>query len=201
MMWLKRLFSTNADGITLIEHLQKMLAYHQLMMELYNRAAVSADNDPSKLKTDMRPVMAFKWRLLKHIDSEHEAFKVPDSESQKAAYSACSLAIALMHARRVGQDATVSAIIAGESPRDYRHLDDREFEAVDSLQRHSHVVTKELGIGTSQWVQINCNAYNAVRKELDLKPFGYDEFGRMLYEEVSGKQVDFFPEYNPNDDS
>ena len=146
-----RLASKNDPTMSLIRHLQKMLAYQQLSMERYNDAASFASGSPSSsgmavgnvpfnvqnrtlVSQHVIPALEYKIELIRSMKDQHEQAGQLVTEEIRQPYDEMSAAINVMLERANLQYSGFSSWVQNpDSDVDVTRLDQDEFDLISDL--------------------------------------------------------------------
>ena len=215
MSWFSRsrLSAQDKDaGLVLIWHLQKMLAYQQVAMEGYNDAmARSAGmgtttneglmnmqpamlmSDPAAVRQHVLPALTRKIEIFQSMEREHKAISRPTTKALRQAYDDFSSALRLMQERARLQHEGFSAW--ADDPTldvDMIRLDAPEFEAISRSAASLNELIAKIQLETNAWLDVNCDAFNAVRASIGLPPMSGADFRSTHLGGLAGEPARFF---------
>lgn len=213
MPWFSRsLRKADKDAAELlIRHLQKMWAYQQLSMEIYNDAFALAAGipppsgealgrpqpatftSPAAASQYVIPALERKMGVIRSMTEQHEQASQLVTKNSRQSYNDATSAIRLMldraHLQHEGftswiQDPTLDV----ETTR----LDAPESAAVERALRSLNLLIKRVGLTTDDWMEINRGAFNDVRAADGLPPLDHEKFRSMYLDLLNGERVRFF---------
>ena len=189
-----------------------MLAYQQLAMEGYNDAmALSAGtgtptneglmrpavlvSDPSAVRQHVLPALTRKNDIFQSVESEHTAIGQPTTKALRQAYDDFSSALRVMQERARLQHEGFGAWV--EDPTldvevTPSRLDAAEGEAITRAAASLNELISKVGLDTDEWLDVNCDAFNAVRASIGLPAMSSADFRNTYFGGLVGEPARFF---------
>lgn len=198
------------SGLALIRHLQKMLAYQQLTMEGYNDAVAFAAgvgtptnegllrlratvSDTSAVTEHVLPALRAKQQVLKSMETEHTNMGQPTTDTLKRAYDDFSRSLRVMQERTRLQYDGFSAWVEDQTLAvETSRLDAAEQQAMDQALGSLNELIRKVGVDRNAWLDLVCDAFNAVRESVGLLPMPAQEFRTIYLGGLAGKPARFF---------
>jgi hypothetical protein len=199
---------TNSEkdaALALIRHLQSVYAYQQLARERYNDALVAAglgtrgselshrsatgQTTRSTVSEFVMPAWALKDAVLAHMQDTHVAFGKPTARSLQPAYEDGSNLLRTMRTRAEAQRAGWEAWLADSrsSNVDTTEFARSEVEALDKSIGSLNALIKSVGLTPDAWLDLNCDAFNTVRRFAGLGALSKGDFrARFVAGQASG---------------
>jgi hypothetical protein len=197
-------------GRELIEHIQRMLAYQQLSMERYNDAVAGAAGMPALTDEGLRrpvvaltdteairervvPALRAKVEILREMQEHHGRFTRPTCRQLRRAYDDFSHALSLLRDRADLQSKVFSSFLDhSASIPDTTQVDAAELAAMDRALKTLNELIASVGIDGDAWMELNCEAFNAVRKAVGLGPLRLQDFQRTFIGGLEGQPARYF---------
>ena len=206
--------SQKETALNLVNHLQTMLAYQQLSMEIYNDAAVTIDggeithgdelfvrsqftfHNPTLVAKYIIPAMEKKIEIFQLMKTKHEKASIlatANSNFQQP-YQDMTLAISAMleraHYMYQGFKQWVNDEMATGS---LTGLDENERGAVNNaIISLNQLIFQKIGLTYDEWLDIVQDSMNYVRASVKLTPLSKDIFRSRYMSGISGEHVRFF---------
>jgi hypothetical protein len=196
------------QSLSLIFHLQKMLAFQQLSMEITNDATILAIGTP--LVDEIRhqsvslmspelfgqhvlPALLHKYSILEKLKQEHDVFGTPSIPKHAKLYELFSqFFIALMERGKLQIEEGTKWVANPSIDADMTRLDDAERNAMTSSLVALNKFIRKQGLSEDKFLNINCRAFNAVRQSIGLAPLSLPDFSSRYFSGISGMRVRFF---------
>jgi hypothetical protein len=200
-------------ALELIRHLQTMYAYQQFAMERVNDAgAVAAGTgtptdeglvrpqmllwQPRAVAEYVLPALQTKLETLALMDKQHRAFFCePGVGPIRLAYDDFTSLLAIMRERATLQYEGFNAWSKDPSlETDVSGLDSAESAALNkSVASLNDLIAKAgLRVNEEPWLELNCEAFNAVRGSVGLPPLSGPDFRRRYFGGMAGRPARFF---------
>lgn len=212
-------FSTRLSGIqkeealAMVRHLQTMLAYQHLAMEVYNDAtAVVAGkiphgaevtqranvnfSDPTLVAQYVIPAVAKKIEIFQLVEAKHQEVSGLVNTILQEPYQEMTVAInAMLERARYQYQGFQQWVNHPQVDVDTKDLDRDELAAIDSAIRAlNELIFKKIRLTSDEWLDIVQEAFNSVRASLKLIPLGKDSFRSQYMRGINGEYVRFFKE-------
>ena len=193
-----------------MRHLQEMLAYQQLAMEIYNDACAAVVGDPPHgAEVWARPTAAFSSPALVSeyvipaLEKKIEIFKLMETKHKLASalaptklqlpYQEMTSAIRVMLDRaHLQYDGFTEWIQNPQTAIDVRRLDKPELSAIDRAVMALNDLVRKAGLTHDEWMDLNQEVFNSVRTSRGLVPLDRDVFRSRFFRGTSGEHVRFF---------
>lgn len=200
--------SQKKEALALVDHLQTMLAYQQLTMEIYNDA-IAGDtgeiphgaelthrfgvvfSDPTLVAKYVLPAMEKKIEIFQLMETKHRnaSFLAPGSFQQP--YHDMTLAISALleraHYMYQGFRKWVNNEVRNAN---VTGLEEKERMAIDrAIKSLNELIFQKIGLTTDEWLVINQKAFNTVRTSLQLPPLDIRDFISRYTRGVNGEHV------------
>jgi hypothetical protein len=198
-------------GLILIKHLQKMFAYQQLSMERYNDALAFAARidtptneflsprqsvtlfDVSAVREYVLPALQMKFQTLQIMENEHRNIEQTTSNILKPVYTDFSQQLTAMQKRTRLQYECFSAWIQDQTRSlDTTQVDETERQAMDRTCISLNELINKVGLDVDAWLDVVCDAHNAVRETIGISPMKAQEFREIYFSGLAGKPARFF---------
>ncbi len=213
MEFLNKLFGSSTKKETdleFISHFQRLLAFQQLFMEQYNDALAKVANlgelrnegfsrpivsfdDPDAVAKYVIPALKEKVEILDGMENEHQKIGEPESVKIKEIYHNFTDALRVMKERAQLQLDGFSAFVNDEDVEiDMTQLDNAEVQSMDKALLNLNETMGNLGLSGEEFLKINCDAFNYVRKSVGLSPLSNQQFQEIYFAGISGQPARFF---------
>ena len=197
----------------LIGHLQKMLTYQQLALEIYNDALASVSGalnqdevvsrpqvslpNPAIVSEYLLPALQRKIEIIRSMEDQHNAAEElvgQDLKNLRPPYEDMKSAIHLMLQRAQLQLKGFTSWIANPSDEtDTTSLDGPELQAIDqAIMTLNALIFEKVGLTNEEWMEVNRHAFDDVRGAVGLSPLSQAEFHNRYSRGVVGEHVRFF---------
>jgi hypothetical protein len=198
------------NNIKYIFHFQRLLAFQQLFMEQYNDAFAKAAgleklsneaferpiatlDNPEAIVKYIVPALQKKTKILASMEIEQNEMGEPQSETLRAVYQDFTKALWAMKERAQLQYEGFNTFVNNELiDEDITELDSVELEAMDRAILRLNDVVMNLGLSGEDFLKINCDAFNSVRKDVGLSPMSNQQFQDIYFAGISGQPARFF---------
>jgi len=204
--------SQKEGALMLVRHLQEMLAYQQLAMEIYNDAFAAVVGDPphgAEVWARPRPKAAFdspalvsdiiipalekKIEILKLMETKHQMASALASSKLQVPYQEMTSAIHVALDRaQLQYNGFTRWVQSPQTAVDITRLDEPERLAADRAIKALNDLIKRVGLTSDEWIDINQEAFNSVRAYLGLVPLDRDVFRSRYFLGLTGERVRFF---------
>lgn len=203
----------NAQALRLIVHLQKMLAYQQLSMEVLNDSVGAITEIPTneverpeafldstnqvEFEQNVLPALQRKLNILEKLSEEHKAFCRPVIPQHADIYDLFSEFFTALTERGKLQITKGKKWVANPNVDvDASRLDEVEKQSMSkSLPALNKLIMKH-GLSNEDFLQINCEAFNSIREFVGLAPLPLVEFVSRYFAGMSGQRARFFTDYD-----
>lgn len=193
-----------------ISHFQRLLAFQQLFMERYNDAIVKVANfgelrnegflrpivsfdDPNAVAEFIIPAIKEKIDILDKMQIEHQKIGEPEPYKIKEIYRDFTDSLKIMNERAQLQLNGFSAFVNdGNVDTDMTQLDDAEVQSIDKALLNLNQTIENLKLSGEEFLEINCEAFNSVRKSIGLSPLSNQQFQEIYFAGLSGQPARFF---------
>ena len=213
MEFLNKLFGSSQKkeiDFKFISHFQKLLAFQQLFMEQYNDALAKVAglgelrnegfsrptvslNDSDDIAQYIIPALRKKATILDKMETEHQERGEPESDKFKEIYQNFTNALLVMKERAQLQLDGFSAFVNDEDVDIVMtQLDEAEVQSMDKALFILNDTIENLGLHGEGFLEINCNAFNFVRKSIGLSPLSNQQFQEIYFAGISGQPARFF---------
>jgi len=212
MGWFSRKLpeSQKEGALLLVRHLQEMLAYQQLAMEIYNDAFAAVVGDPPHgAEVWARPKAAFhspalvsdiivpalekKIEILKLMETKHQLASALAPSKLQVPYQEMTSAIRVALDRaQLQYHGFTRWVQSPQTAIDVTRLDEPERLAADHAIKALNDLIKRVGLTSDEWMDINQEAFNSVRTYLGLVPLDRDVFRSRYFLGLTGERVRFF---------
>ena len=195
-------------ALPLIMHLQKMLAYQQLSMEIYNDALLSVSREPNTsseawqrptvelsnpavVSEYLLPALQRKIEIVQSMEEQHNtAAELAGNFSSP--YEDMATGIHLMLQRAQLQFDGFTSWIANPSA----NIDTMKFDEAESQAMHLALLSLNALVQkvmtTDEWMEVNRHALNDVREMVGLSALSQMEFRDLYSRGVSGENIRMF---------
>jgi hypothetical protein len=214
MGWFSRWLGGNQkeEALTLVRHLQTMLAYQQLAMETYNDALTSVGgvirqgtgvsvrtvvgfSSPALVAEKVIPALEKKIGILWLMEAKHHlASKLATGELWQPYQEMTSAIRALLHRADLQYQRFTKWVQSPQTSLDTSSLDRAELVAMYSAASALNDLIRRVGLTPEEWMDINKEAFNSVRVSIGLSPLGRDVFRSLYFRNLKGEPVRFFAE-------
>jgi len=207
----KQLPDSQKEGaLALIRHLQEMLAYQQLAMEIYNDALAAIAGDPPRgaevwarqtapfsspalVSEHVIPALEKKLEILQSMETKHKLASALAPAKLQLPYQEMTSAIRVMLDRaHLQYDGFTEWIQNPQTTIDVRCLDKPELSAVDHAVKALNDLIKKVGLTPDEWMDLNQGVFNSVRTSRGLVPLDRDVFCSRFFRGTTGERVRFF---------
>jgi len=200
------------EALALVNHLQTMLAYQQLAMEIYNDASsfVAGEEIPHGAEVTKRfnvnfpnptlvakyviPALEKKLEILQLMETKHREASVLVTAYFQQPYQNMTSAISAMSDRACFMYQGFKQWVNNEVMNiNVTSLDGNELAAFDrAIKSLNELIFKKIGLTRDEWLDIVQEAFNSVRASLKLTPLSKDTFRSQYMRGISGRHVRFF---------
>lgn len=203
--------SQKEEALALVRHLQGILAYQQLAMEIYNDAfaAVAGEpplgaevwerplavfNSPELVSKHIIPALEKKIEILKLMETKHQSASALATAKLRLPYQEMTSAIRVMLDRAQSQyDGFTQWVQGSQTFVDSTRLDEAETLALDrALKVLNNLIYERIGLTPDEWLDIVREATNSVRDSLGLVPLDRDAFRSLYLSGLQGERVRLF---------
>jgi len=207
----KQLPDSQKEGaLVLVRHLQEMLAYQQLAMEIHNDAFAAVVGDPPRgaevwarqkaafsnpalVSEYVVPALEKKIEILQLMETKHKLASALAPAKLQLPYQEMTSAIRVMLDRaHLQYDGFTRWIQSPQTAVDVRRLDKPELSAIDRAVKALNDLIKKAGLTHDEWMDLNQEAFNSVRTSLGLVPLDRDVFRSQYSRGLNGERVRFF---------
>ncbi len=172
--------------------LAMVAGFGKLTNEAFSRPVVSFDN-PEAVAKYIVPAVREKIEILDSMEIEQNEIGEPQSKVFKIIYHNFTNALRVMKERAQLQYIGFTAFANNESTEiDMNQLDSAELEAVDKAILSLNNAVGSLGLSGDEFLKINCDAFNSVRKNIGLSPLSNQQFQEIYFAGISGEPARFF---------
>ena len=197
-------------ALPLIMHLQKMLAYQQLSMEIYNDALLSVSREPNTsseagwqrptgelsnpavVSEYLLPALQRKIEIAQSMEDQHNTAAELAGKNFSSPYEDMATGIHLMLQRAQLQfDGFTSWIANPSTDINTMHLDEAESQAVDRALRSLNALVQKV-MTNDEWMEVNRHAMNAVRETVGLSILSHVEFRDLYSRGIGGENIRFY---------
>ena len=213
MEFLNKLFGSSVKkekDLEFISHFQKLLAFQQLFMEQYNDAIAEVANlgelrnegfsrpivsfdDPDAVAEYIIPALKEKVEILDKMETEHQKIGEPESTKIREIYHNFTEALRVMKERAQLQLNGFSAFVNDDDVDiDMTQLDNAEVQSMDKALLNLNETMANSGISGEDFLKINCDVFNYVRKSVGLSPLSNQQFQEIYFAGLSGQPARFF---------
>jgi hypothetical protein len=210
------LFSSHLTGIEkesavlFIRHLQTVLVYQQLSMEIYNDAAYSILGkpqngaevffrptgtfwDPALVEERLIPALKRKIQIIHLMETIHQQVKPLSSGVKREPYDLMTAYIrACLDRANLQYDSYSNWITNPQLDVDAKKLDNFELAALDRAVISLNCLIKKSGITNDEWLDIINDAFNSVRASIGLAPMNKNTFRSRYMRGLKGELIRFF---------
>jgi hypothetical protein len=203
--------SQKKEALALVNHLQTMLAYQQLAMEIYNDAVA---NDTGEIphggevieRTNVTfsspfivakyaiPALEKKIEIFELMVKKHREASVLETANFHQPYKEMTVAIsAMMDRARFMLQGFKQWVNNEVTNNDVTGLDGNELAAVDrAIKSLNELIFKKLGLTSDEWLDIVQESTNSVRASVKLMPLSKDIFRSRYMSGINGEHVRFY---------
>jgi hypothetical protein len=212
MGWFSRQLpdSQKEGALVLVRHLQGMLAYQQLAMEIHNDAFAAIAGDPPRgaevwarqkaafssptlVSEYIVPALKKKIEILQLMETKHQLASALAPAKLQLPYQEMTSAIRVMLDRaHLQYDGFTRWIQSPQTAVDVRRLDKPELLAIDRAVNALNDLIKRVGLTHDEWMDLNQEVFNSVRTSLGLLPLDRDSFRSRYFRGLKGERVRFF---------
>jgi len=197
------------EGVKLVYHLQRLLAYQQLTMERMNDALAVVSKSPtprfegllrptmsvtdeSAIRKVLLPQLVEKLSIIDKMVAEHHRLSLPSEEISERAYIAFEDFLDVMRCRAELQHAGYTLFVESEvTDIDLTSLDEAEKKAMDTALSALNALIAEQGL-VSDLMEINCTVFNEVRTSVGLRALNLEDFSVRYFGGMIGRKARFF---------
>lgn len=197
------------QALRLIVHLQKMLAYQQLSMEVLNDSVRTVTEMPTNeverseafldstnqagFEQNVLPALQRKLNVLEKLSAEHKAFCRPVIQRHADIYDLFSEFFTALTERGKLQITEGKRWVANPNADvDPSRLDEAEKQSMSKSLPALNDLIRKHGLSNEDFLQINCEAFNSVREFVGLDPLPLVEFVSRYFAGMSGQRARFF---------
>jgi hypothetical protein len=211
MGWFSKRSSDNIKekALVLVRHLQEMLAYQQLAMEIHNDAfaAVVGDpphgaevgsrsqvafSNPTLVSEHIIPALKKKVEILQLMETKHQlASALAPAKFQLPCQEMTSCIRLILDRAHLEYDGFIRWVQNPKMDIDITGLDKPELSAADRAINALNILIERLGLTPDEWMNINLGAFNSVRAYLGLAPLDKDVFRSRYFSGLKGERVRF----------
>ncbi len=202
--------SQKEEVLALVRHLQELLAYQQLTMEIYNDALAAVVGDPPQgaevcarhqgafynptlVSKYVIPALERKIQILQLMERKHQLASTLAHAKLQLPYQEMTSAILVMTDRaHLQYDGFTRWIQNPQTDFDVRRLDEPERLAIDRAIKAVNDLIKRLGLIPDEFLDIIQESMNSVRTYLGLAPLDKDGFRSRYFRGIEGERVRFF---------
>jgi hypothetical protein len=203
--------SQKKEALALVNHLQTMLAYQQLAMEIYNDAVA---NDTGEIphggevteRTNVTfsspfivakyaiPALEKKIEIFELMETKHREASVLETANFQQPYKEMTVAISEMMDRARFMRQGFKQWVNNEVTNiDVTGLDGNELAAVDrAIKSLNELIFKKLGLTSDEWLDIVQKSTNYVRASVKLMPLTKEIFRSRYMSGINGEHVRFY---------
>jgi hypothetical protein len=203
--------SQKKEALALVNHLQTMLAYQQLAMEIYNDAVA---NDTGEIphggevteRTNVTfsspfivakyaiPALEKKIEIFELMETKHREASVLETANFQQPYKEMTVAISAMMDRARFMHQGFKQWVNNEVTNiDVTGLDGNELAAVDrAIKSLNELIFKKLGLTSDEWLDIVQKSTNYVRASVKLMPLTKEIFRSRYMSGINGEHVRFY---------
>ena len=196
----------------LVRHLQGMLAYQQLAMEIHNDAFAAVVGDPPRgaevwarqkavfssptlVSEYIVPALKRKIEILQLMETKHQLASALAPAKLQLPYQEMTSAIrAMLDRAHLQYDGWTQWVQSPQTAVDVVRLDKPELLAIDRAINALNDLIKRVGLTPDEWMDLNREAFNSVRTSLGLVPLDRDVFRSRYSHGLKGERVRFFGE-------
>jgi hypothetical protein len=200
------------EALALVRHLQGILAYQQLAMEIYNDALATVAGDPplgaevwerrealssspELVSENIVPALEKKIEILKLMEAKHQSASALATAKLQRPYQEMTSAIRVMLDRaQLQYDGFTQWVQGSQTLANSTRLDEPETSAIDRAIKALNDLIKRVELTPDEWLDIVQEATNSVRASLGLAPLESDEFRSLYFRGLTGEQIRFFSE-------
>lgn len=201
-------------AILLIRHLQKMLAYQQLSMEIYNDAFAVASGAPlpsgeafqrpqamlfrpALVAQYVIPALERKIAIIRSMQEQHaQASHLATQKVRQPYDDVASLIHVMLERAQLQYEGLASWVGCPALAVDTTRLDGPELAAIERAVRSLNNLIKKAGLRAGlendAWMEVNRQAFNEVRAAAGLPPLDALDFYSKYSEGVNGGRVRLF---------
>ena len=196
------------EALSLVFHLQKMLAYQQLAMETVNDSVYTVTGSPTSnelrhasawlgspdlVDRYVLPALRQKYRILEKLHEEHKAFGRPAIPKHAELYELFStFSIVMMERGKLQIQQLTEWVMNPSVEADSSRLDEVESEAMGRLLQGLNNFIRKHGLSNDDFLRINCDVCNSVRQSIGLAPLALGDFTARYFAGMSGIRARFF---------
>lgn len=202
--------SQKEGALVLVRHLQGMLAYQQLAMEIYNDAfaAVVGDpphgaevwaqpkaafSNPALVSEYIVPALEKKIEILQLMETKHQLASALAPAKLQLPYQEMTSAIrAMLDRAHLQYHGFTRWVQSPQTAVDVTRLDEPELLAIDRAINALNDLIKRVGLTPDEWMDLIQEAFNSVRTSLGLVPLDGDVFRSRYFRGLKGERVRFF---------
>ncbi len=203
--------SQKKEALALVNHLQTMLAYQQLAMEIYNDAVA---NDTGEIPhggevterinvTFSSPILVAKYaipalekkiEIFELMETKHREASVLETANFQQPYKEMTAAIGAMMDRARFMHQGFKQWVNNEVTNiNVTGLDGNELAALDrAIKSLNELIFKKLGLTSDEWLDIVQKSTNSVRASVKLMPLTKDIFRSRYMSGINGEHVRFY---------
>jgi len=200
------------EALALVHHLQGILAYQQLAMEIYNDAfttvvgehpplgaevwdrQLGVFNSPELVSKHIIPALEKKIEIIKLMKTKHEQANSLATKKLQRPYQEMTSAIREMLDRAQFQLDGFTKWVRGEQKfADLTQPDELEQLAIDrTLIALNDLIYDRIGLTFDEWIAICREAINSVRTSRGLAPLDSEVYRSQYIRGLQGERVRFF---------
>lgn len=203
--------SQKKEALTLVNHLQTMLAYQQLSTEIYNDAIANDTGEipnggevtqrhsvnfssPFIVSKYVIPALEKKIKILELMQTKHREASILKTANYEQQYEEMTAAIKAMMDRACFMYQGFKQWVNNEVRKiDVTVLDNDEIVALDrAIKSLNEIIFKKLGLTSDEWLDIVQESFNSIRTSLKLIPLTKEIFRSRYMSGVNGEHVRFY---------